>query len=70
MERIHRNDVLKALKAAGGRSLHLMEVVQGLSAPKTAKDAVRAVLTELALAGLARELPGNRFKLGDPPRHG
>jgi ribonuclease R len=69
MERIHRNDVLKALKAGGGRSLHLMEVVQGLGAPKNAKDTVRAVLLQLVEAGLARELPGNRFKAGDPPRH-
>jgi ribonuclease R len=69
MERIHRNDVLKALKAAGGRSLHLMEVVQGLEAPKSAKDAVRAVLLQLVEAGFAKELPGNRFKVGEPPRH-
>lgn len=69
MERIHRKDVLAALKGAGGRSLHLMEVVQGLEAPKSAKDAVREVLTQLVEAGLARELPGNRFKLGEPPRH-
>ncbi|MDQ3033207.1 MAG: VacB/RNase II family 3'-5' exoribonuclease [Myxococcota bacterium] len=64
MKTIGREQVLAALKAGGGKSLHVMEVVQILDAPKTAKDEVRDLLQELKELGLAKELPGNRFRVG------
>lgn len=63
---VRQNQVLAALRAAGGRSLHLMEVVQGLGAPKSAKADVRAALERLIELGFAKELPGNRFKQSQP----
>ncbi len=63
---VRQNQVLAALRAAGGRSLHLMEVVQGLGAPKSAKADVRAALEHLVELGFAKELPGNRFKADRP----
>jgi ribonuclease R len=64
MKRFGREQVLAALEAGGGRSLHVMEIVQLLGAPKSAKDEVREILDELRALGLARELPGNRFRTG------
>ncbi|MFO0685323.1 MAG: VacB/RNase II family 3'-5' exoribonuclease [Sandaracinus sp.] len=63
---VRQNQVLAALRAAGSRSLHLMEVVQGLGAPKSAKAEVRAALEHLVELGFAKELPGNRFKADKP----
>lgn len=63
---VRQNQVLAALRAAGGRSLHLMEVVQGLGAPKSAKTDVREALERLVELGFAKELPGNRFKQSQP----
>ncbi len=63
---VRQNQVLAALRAAGGRSLHLMEVVQGLGAPKSAKADVREALERLIELGFAKELPGNRFKQSQP----
>ena len=63
---VRRNQVLAALRASGGRSQHLMEIVQGLGAPKSAKAEVRAALENLVELGFAKELPGNRFKQDQP----
>jgi ribonuclease R len=61
-----QNQVLVALKSGGNRSLHLMEIVAALGAPKTAKAEVRAALEHLVELGFAKELPGNRFKADTP----
>ncbi len=55
--------VLAALKAGGAKSLHLMEIVQILDAPKDAKDEVRGVLGRLKELGFVKELPGGRYRL-------
>jgi ribonuclease R len=63
---VRQNQVLAALRAGGGRSMHLMEIVQGLGAPKSAKTEVRAAIEKLIELGFAKELPGNRFKPDQP----
>lgn len=63
---VRQNQVLVVLRASGGRSQHLMEIVQGLGAPKSAKADVRAALERLVELGFAKELPGNRFKQDQP----
>jgi ribonuclease R len=45
--------------------MHLMEVVLALDLPKSSRDEVRGVLEDLKELGLAREMPGNRFRLED-----
>lgn len=56
-------DVLAALKAGGGKSLHLMEILQILDAPKAAKNDVRDVLGQLTELGFVKELPGGRYRV-------
>src|SRR5688500_8467976 len=67
---IGREAVLKALQERAPRSMHLMEVVGALELPKTRKSDVLDVLEELKELGMAREMPGHRFRLNDrpPPR--
>ncbi|MCZ7686416.1 MAG: hypothetical protein M5U28_49735 [Sandaracinaceae bacterium] len=68
---IGRESVLSALEERAPRAMHLMEVVSALSLPKSRKDDVRDVLEELKGLGMAREMPGNRFRLSKrPPRGG
>ena len=43
--------------------MHLMEVVSALNLPKTSRDDVRDVLEQLKGLGMAREMPGNRYRL-------
>ncbi|UJR81847.1 ribonuclease R [Sandaracinus amylolyticus] len=66
---IGREQVMNALRASGGRSLHVMEIVQILGAPKSARDEVRDRLQDLKELGLAKELPGNRYKVGPGRKH-
>jgi cold shock CspA family protein len=68
-QRFGREQVMNALKAGGGRSLHVMELLQILGAPKNARDDVREVLQQLRELGLAKELPGNRFRIGPGRRN-
>ena len=64
MKRYGREQVMNAIKSGGGKSLHLMEILQILDAPKTAKDEIRDRIEDLKELGLAKELPGNRYKVG------
>jgi ribonuclease R len=41
-----------------------MEIVDFLDVPRSAKDDVRAVLDDLKELGLAKEMPGNRYRIG------
>lgn len=66
---IGREAVLKALQERAPRAMHLMEVVTALHLPKSSRDDVRDVLEQLKGLGMAREMPGNRFRLDKrPPR--
>jgi ribonuclease R len=47
--------------------MHLMEVVGALELPKTRKSDVLDVLEQLKELGMAREMPGHRFRLNDRP---
>lgn len=68
---IGRESVLRALQERAPRAMHLMEVVAALSLPKSRRDDVRDVLEELKGLGMAREMPGNRFRVSTrPPRSG
>lgn len=68
---IGREAVLKALQERAPRAIHLMEVVNALHLPKSSRDDVRDVLEQLKDLGMAREMPGNRFRLDKrPPRPG
>ncbi len=62
---IGRESVLGALKERAPRAMHLMEVVAALSLDKSRRDEVRDVLEELKGLGMAREMPGNRFRLSE-----
>ena len=63
---IGRESVLTALRERAPKSMHLMEVVDALEVGKSRKDDVRHVLEELKSLGMAKEMPGNRFRLGQP----
>jgi cold shock CspA family protein len=67
-ERIDREHVLAALRSRGARSMHFMEVLEQLDLDKGRRDDVLDVLLELTGLGLAKELPGRRFKLAVGPR--
>lgn len=58
-------DVVHALRAAS-RSVHVMELITLLERDKSEKEAVRHILEELAGLGLAKELPGNKFRYVQP----
>lgn len=60
---IGREAVLSALRERAPRAVHLMEVVSALNLPKSRRDDVRDVLEQLKGLGMAREMPGNRFRL-------
>jgi ribonuclease R len=60
---IGREAVLSALAERAPRAMHLMEVVSALDIPKSRRDEVRDVLEQLKGLGMAREMPGNRFRL-------
>ncbi len=64
---IGREAVLTALADRAPRAMHLMEVVSALDLPKSRRDEVRDVLDELKGLGMARERPGNRFRLEKRP---
>lgn len=63
---ISKERVLSALKSGGDRSLHTMEVVTALGFPRQdarkAAPVVREALDALKSLGLAKELPGSRWK--------
>ncbi len=59
---ISRATILNGLRATQGKSLHVMELLQVLSLPKGARDEVREHLLELKELGMAKELPGGRFR--------
>lgn len=48
--------------------MHLMEVVQALQVPASRCDEVRDVLEELTGLGMAKEMPGNRFRIRARPK--
>ena len=68
MQKIGREAVLNVLRERAPRTIHLMEVVAALGVPKKARDDVRDVLEALRGLGLAQEMPGQRFRLGQKPR--
>ncbi len=57
--------VVNALRAAS-RSVHVMELLALMDRSKSEKTALRAILEELAGLGLAKELPGNKFRYVQP----
>ena len=57
--------VVNALRAAS-RSVHVMELITLMERDKSEKEAVRHALRELATLGLAKELPGNKFRYVQP----
>jgi ribonuclease R len=63
---ISKERVLSALKSGGDKSLHTMEVVTALGFPRQdarkAAPVVREALEGLKSLGLAKELPGSRWK--------
>ncbi|MEC7519875.1 MAG: ribonuclease R [Myxococcota bacterium] len=65
---IGRNSVLKALRERAPKAMHLMEVVASLKVPKSRRDEVRDVLDELRGLGMVKEMPGNRFRMGEKPK--
>ncbi len=65
---IGRDSVLKALRTRAPRAMHLMEVVTALEVPKSRRDEVRDVLEELRGLSMVKEMPGNRFRLGEKPK--
>lgn len=68
---IGREAVLTALAERAPRAVHLMEVVGALDLPKSRRDEVRDLLEQLKGLGMAREMPGNRFRLEKrAPRQG
>jgi ribonuclease R len=67
---IGREAVLTALKERAPKSMHLMEVVGALDLSPDRKDEVRDVLEQLKELGMAREMPGNRFRAGERKRRG
>jgi ribonuclease R len=62
---IGRQEVMIALRAAS-RAVHVMELLSLLDREKSEKDAMRAVLEQLGALGMAKELPGNKFKYVAP----
>lgn len=71
MTEIGRDSVLTALKDRAPKAMHLMEVVSALKVPKSRRDDVRDVLDELTGLGMAKEMPGNRFRISKkPPKSG
>lgn len=67
---IGREAVLSALQKRAPRAVHLMEVVSALQLPKSSRDDVRDILEQLKGLGMAREMPGNRFRLSKRPPKG
>ncbi|MFK7989071.1 MAG: ribonuclease R [Sandaracinaceae bacterium] len=65
---IGRESVLEALRQRAPKSMHLMEVVSALSIPKSNRDDVRDALLRLTEEGVAKEMPGNRFRLNKPKK--
>ncbi len=47
--------------------MHLMEVLLELELPKSQRNSLRDVIDELRELGMAKELPGNRFRLETRP---
>lgn len=60
-----REQVMRALRAAS-RSVHVMELITLLERDKGEKEHMRQLLEELASLGMAKELPGNKFKYVQP----
>ena len=60
-----REQVMRSLRAAS-RSVHVMELLTLLDRDKSERDRARDLLVELASLGMAKELPGNKFKYVQP----
>ncbi len=61
----NRTAVLKALKSHGSRATHLGEICSKLNVPRSEREEVLRVLLLLVDEGLAREMPGLRFRAID-----
>jgi ribonuclease R len=62
MSRFNRDQVLEALESRGPRAMHHGEVCSRLDAKGAARDRVLDLLEELVSLGLAKQLPGRRFR--------
>ncbi len=64
-----REKVMAALRASG-RAMHLVEIAKACDVAARERDTVRAVLDDLRSLGMVKEMPGNRFRVAPPRRHG
>ncbi|HEX5661688.1 MAG TPA: hypothetical protein VFX59_31070, partial [Polyangiales bacterium] len=62
--------VLAVLRSNKGGTQHLMEIVAELGVGSEQRDRVRAALDDLREQKLVQELPGQRYRVGKPPRSG
>jgi ribonuclease R len=67
MNSIGREAVMRILRDGAPRALHAHEVSGRLRVPKRERDRVKDLLDELVHLGLARELPGGRYRAADAP---
>jgi ribonuclease R len=58
---------MRILRDGGGRAMHAHEIAGRLRASKGERAQVRERLDELVHLGLARELPGGRYRAADAP---
>jgi ribonuclease R len=65
MKSIGREVVMQALRQHAPRAVHVAEVCRDIGVPKRARDEVRDVLSELVDLGMAKELPGGKFRPAD-----
>ena len=60
--RIDKDAVLSVLRDRAPRGVHHGEVVSALGAPKEERDQVLSLLEDLVSLGLAKQMPGRRFR--------
>jgi ribonuclease R len=63
MKRIQKEHVLSVLQERAPRAVHVGEICSRLGAPKSKAEHVARILDQLSNEGLAREMPGRRYRL-------
>ncbi len=70
MRDLNKNDVFETLKTRAPRAMHVAEILSELGIPRNRRDDALVVLEELRGLGVAKEMPGMRFRLAGSARKG